>query len=266
MPKGRRIPTGIQNNLGDGKLEKGNWQMGDEKIYILAWDFAKECEGDKCPIHHLCKYKESWKMKPEKQGQPGATSNCLLHQRYLKNVMHGVIQKMQSSKDFTQESVLKLGYQLLPLYDQLFKFKMWEYGNQQLVYVSEKGTPKVHPVYKEIREIIKSITGVWREIGGLQKDDNAPKGLSDTSFIDAVANGTEEEPQEVAQDVSQEGAGMDFSESQAEAPKKKKKSGVNRKRQKEAAKKRAAKKKRKDRVTKDVTPYSKYDANRDEDE
>lgn len=261
-PTKRRIPTSIQNHLGDGRLEKGRWKTQnneEEGFYLLAWDFAKKCDGEKCPIYHLCEYKNTWKMQKEKQGTPGATSNCMLHQRYLKNVIHAVVEKMKNKDDVTQEGVIKLGYQLLPLYDQLFKFKMHEYANEDLIYISEKGTPKVHPIYKETREIIKTISSVWREIGGVDKAPANPKNVGDESFIDAVSSGTPNEPQDVAQNVTQEGTGMDFSEGEAEKPKKRKKSGINRKQRREAG----AKKRRKNKVVKNVPKYTKYSENRE---
>lgn len=264
-PYGRKIPHSIQNRLGHGKLEKGTWKYDknddeDEQFYLIAWDFAKKCTGEKCPLYHLCDYKDGWMMK--KESGVGATSNCMLHQKYLKNVIHAVVQKMKDRRDVTQEGVIKLGYQLLPLYDQLFKFKMWEYSNEELVYVSEKGTPKVHPVYKEIREIIKSISSVWREVGGVDKAPDNPKDVGDISFVDAVSGATGQERKEVADNVSQEGTGIDFDEAEAEAPKRRKKSGKNKKRIREAA----AKKRRKDKVTKDVPKYSQYNDNREKDD
>lgn len=262
MPTGpakKRIPTTIQNHLGSGKIEKGRWKLygetSEDGFYLLAWDFARKCDGKKCPIWHLCEYKDSWMMREDKQGEPGATSNCMLHQRYLKNVIHAVVQKMKDRKDVTQEGVIKLGYQLLPLYDQLFKFKMWEYGNEELVYISEKGTPKVHPVYKEIREIVKTISGVWREIGGMDKAPANPKDVGDESFIDAVSSATDQESQEVAENVSQEGTGMDFGPA-PEPPKKRKK------KRKKRARKRVSKANRKDKITKNVPSYARYDKNR----
>jgi len=236
--QGRRVPSSIQNHLGHGKLEKGRWAVGEDKeqsFYLMAWDFAKECTGEDCPLYHLCEYRHYAHMNKEHHS---ATTKCMLHQRYLKNVLHAVVEKMKRSEDFTQESVIKMGYQMLPLYDQLFKFKMWEYNNNDLVYLSEKGTPKVHPVYKEIREIIKTISGIWRDLGGVDKKAD-PKGIGDRSFIDAVhsASGGEAAPAE--EPASGEGTGMDFSQSTVdEKPKKKdtrkkkrkKKVGGNRKR------------------------------------
>jgi len=235
--QGRRVPSSIQNHLGNGKLEKGRWTVGegeDQSFYLMAWDFAKECTDEDCPLYHLCEYRNYAHMN---KNHHSVTTKCMLHQRYLKNVLHAVVEKMKRSEDFNQESVIKLGYQMLPLYDQLFKFKMWEYNNEQLVYVSEKGTPKVHPVYKEIREIIKTISGIWRELGGVDKKNADPKGIGDRSFIDAVHSvGGEAEAPEPADG---EGTGMDFSQSTVdEKPKKKdtrkkkrkKKVGGNRKR------------------------------------
>lgn len=209
---GRRIPTAIQNRLGSGKLEKGNWpnNIDDDNVYLIAWDFAHECNGPDCPVFDICEYKKYWQMKQEDLGKPGVTNKCMLQQRYMKHVIHAVMEHLNTGK-MNQKDILKMGYHILPLYSQLFKFKLWEYGNSELVYISEKGTPKVHPVYKEIREIIKTITMIWKDMSG---DARNPRKadmdkIGDSSFIDAMHEGFEDTNEET-DEVSTDGVGIDF--------------------------------------------------------
>lgn len=208
-PKGARIPTSVQNNMGDGKLEKGNWNG----LYLIAWDFAEECKGEECELFDRCVYKKYWHMKKDGQGKAGYTNKCLMQQRYLKNVLHAVVETMVTKQDMSKQQVVRLGLHIIPLYAQLFKFKKWEYGHEELVYVSEKGTPKVHPVYKEIREIIKAIEGVWTKIGGGQREAKKAGIIGDSEFVDAMYEEVDGEDQkQLPEKVSEEGVGLDFDE------------------------------------------------------
>lgn len=195
---GNAIPGRVNTFLGDVRLEKGRWGEGQNSFFLLAWDFAEDCTGNDCPIYEKCYYMQNWKSIPCEQ-----TSKCALQQKYLKNVMKAVVEKMQKNKA-TEETVIKLGYHLIPLYAQLFKFKMWETYNREIIVYSQ-GSPKVHPVYKEMREIIKTLTSVWKDIGSVFKEKADPSKVGDGAFIDAMYSydGDSEE-------VSSKGSGIDF--------------------------------------------------------
>lgn len=216
-PKGARIPTSVQNHLGDAKLEKGNWNG----LYLIAWDVAEICTQEDCPMYDRCVYKDQRHMRKKEQGKPGYTNKCLLQQRYLKNVLHAVVETMMFKNDSSKEQVVRMGLHIIPLYAQLFKFKMWEYGHEELVYTSEKGTPKVHPVYKEIREIIKTIEGVWVKIGGNRKNAKRAGEIGDTEFVDAMYEEIDEN--EAPKQITSEGLGLDFDEGYEETKQSRKK-------------------------------------------
>jgi hypothetical protein len=234
---GQGIPTGVQNKLGDGRLEKGRW--GQQGFYLLAWDFADLCTGQECPLADICEYRGR---------RIGGKDNpkCKMQQRYLKNVMSAVVSKLHRKNEVTEEGVIKLGYHMLPLYAQLFKFKCYEYrGGHDLVYTSDKGTPKVHPVYKEIREIIKTITGVWKEIGGADTQGLDPSQVGSRSFTEALYGQTEGVSnqgggEQSGGDSSEEGTGIDFdaySEVPNTRPRRRKQSGRSKRRKKRTTKK-----------------------------
>jgi hypothetical protein len=198
--RGNPIPHGVQNKLGDVRLEKGRWGNDKEdSIYILAWDFAEDCTGIKCPLYEKCEYMQIQKSVPCER-----TSKCALQQKYLKSVMKAVVEKMKKNKA-TEETVIKLGYHLIPLYAQLFKFKMWETYNKEIIIYSQ-GSPKVHPVYKEMREIIKTLTSVWKDIGSVFKEKADPGKVGDGAFIDAMYGVVGDEESE----EDPKGSGIDF--------------------------------------------------------
>jgi len=231
-PKGERIPTSVQNHLGEGKLEKGRW----DEMYIWAWDFAEECTGEDCPLYNICAYKKYWHMKDDGQGRAGYTKKCMMQQRYLKNVLHAVVETMRQKKEVSTENMIRMGYQMLPLYAQLFKFKTYEYklGPADVVYESEKGAKKAHPVYKEIREIVKSIEGIWNKIGAGIKDKPKAGDIGDGSFVDVMFSAVEDEQEEEEQDYSEEGVGIDFDSVEEETKSKPKKKQSSKKRKRKA--------------------------------
>jgi len=238
------IPIKVNNHLGDGKLEKGRWG----KIYLLAWDFAHTCAYEDCPLYEICEYVKTKQMDREKVGGTYYTNKCMLQGRYLKSVIRAVIQKVDAEKDVTEEGVLRLGYHILPLYAQLFKFKMWEYGNHELIYISEKGTPKVHPVYKEIREIVKTIESVWSKFNGPGKKNKKSAGeIGDLAYVDAMFHEMGEEAAQkaastmVSKDENEDGEAIDFDKIEDNLYGDQKPQRVKRKRKKKKKKKRKKK-------------------------
>lgn len=207
-PTGDLIPTSVQNHLGKGRLEKGRWN----EYYLISWDFAEECQGKKCCLYDICDYQNYWNMRKEGQGKPGYTNKCMMQQRYLKNVLHAVMESMTKRKDSSKEAIIRMGYHMMPLYSQLFKMKLYEYANKQLVYSTDKGGPKVHPIYKEIREILKTIEGVWARIAGPKKTRKSATEIGDGSYIEAMYEimGEEESEEEEEQEESPNGIAMDF--------------------------------------------------------
>lgn len=207
--KGKALPGSVRNAFGEGKIEKGRWGRGENSVYMVAWDFVEECTHEDCPLHGICHYVDSFYMRGN--GVNGGSNKCLMQQRYLKNVLHAVMDKIGDKKgEMNQENVIKLGYHLMPMYAQLFKFKCFEYTKPKLVYTTEKGTPKVHPVYKEIREIIKTLSGLWRDIGGDPKKRPDMGKIGDASFIDAMFE--EENNNPIGEEESAKGTGLDYSE------------------------------------------------------
>ena len=180
-----RVPQNIKGSMGSGILEKGRWGLTngkDNSVYLLLWDFVGKCNKSKCSLYNICEYRKSYLMSPD---NPMRTDKCLLHLRYLKNVVSAVMEKVDNKGEMKHEQVLKLGYSMLPLYTQLFKFKLWEYSNNDIMMQTKDGV-KVHPIYKEIRDTIKTINSMWKEVVGSSGKSADPSKMGDAAFIDAM--------------------------------------------------------------------------------
>lgn len=211
-PAGMSAPVRVRNKLGKGKLEKGRW----EKLYIWAWDFAEECDPDDCELFDLCEYRKGHHaLKAGESPKALKSSKCLMQQRYLRTVLHAVVETMQRKKVVSTEQMIRMGYQMIPLYAQLFKFKKMEFTNHELTY-TVKGAVKINPLYKEIREIIKTIEGIWNKIASGLKDKKPAGEIGDDGYMDAMSKAmgedvidlNEPEPEEEAD--PDEGIGLDL--------------------------------------------------------
>lgn len=112
---------------------------------VLRWDPAAPCN-DACPIMDDCPY--------SKKGR------CTLEQMYMKNIFVNLINPDPNKgigdqlNDVEQQRV---GFHLIPLYHQLIKMKKEAYAVQHVSHVNKRGSIKIHPVFDEIRKIIRDI-------------------------------------------------------------------------------------------------------------
>ena len=184
-PKGMAAPRKVRQHLGKGVVDKGRW----DKLYVWAWDFAEVCSGKKCELYEICVFKDSHRaVKLGEKSQAMKTNKCGLQQRYLRTVLHAIIETLKQKKVVSTEQMIRMGYQMIPLYSQLFKFKKLEYTNTlgDITYISGKGAMKVNPIYKEIREIIKTIEGIWIKIGGNIRSRKSSNEIGDSGYMDAM--------------------------------------------------------------------------------
>jgi hypothetical protein len=130
-------------NIGDFSLIKGEM----DGIPLVLWDAVQECT-EECVIWDKCPYSRKDK--------------CELRKRYLKSVI-GSLEKGISNKD--EITVMKIGLMLVPLFNQLVTFKLRAYslGNGQDMFVSSKKI-QINPVFKEIRDIIKDINSLLKDL------------------------------------------------------------------------------------------------------
>jgi hypothetical protein len=134
-------------NMSSNGLQKGTVR---EDKQLFAWDCVQSCNFEACPIGNTCIYKT---LEGEK---------CSLQLTYLQTLTDMVF----STYRYLDEAALyKIGMHIIPLYSMLCRQKIVEKSVINLAYEDSKGVTRIHPIYKEIRETMKVITGMWKELG-----------------------------------------------------------------------------------------------------
>lgn len=135
-------------NLGkDLELRKGEVRDG---IMLFGWDAVQNCHPSTCPVRDRCVTK-----KKEK---------CVVQMQYLETVVGSILKRY---KYLDETTLFKIGMHLLPLYSHLCRLKILEMTRESvddITYTTPKGMIVVHPVYKEIRETLKAIHVMWRDL------------------------------------------------------------------------------------------------------
>jgi len=131
-------------SIGDLSIAKGEIRDG---VILYAWDSVPDCSVSDCIVFDKCKY--------IKQGR------CAVQLHYLQ-ALYGAILGTYSTLD--DAMLFKIGMQIVPLYAHLIKLQMVELSLDSPIEHTDKGTPYVHPVYKEIRETMKTIFVMWKDL------------------------------------------------------------------------------------------------------
>jgi hypothetical protein len=139
-----RKPLEIVNSekIGEMDIQKGNVREG---VTLFSWDIVQSCQSN-CPVYNRCQF--------EKGGK------CLVQVDYLK----AFYQTIFSTYQFLDEVMtFKLGVQIVPLYMQLCRLQLLEMSITSVMVPTPQGE-KIHPVYKEIRETLKTIHIMWKDL------------------------------------------------------------------------------------------------------
>ena len=134
----------VKSNFGDMQLDKGNVR---KDVRLFAWDAIRSCSPSECPVSSVCTY--------IKRGK------CAVLVQYLKALYDSVLSNYKTLDDV---SLFKVGMQIVPLYLQLAKMQMVEMSLDSPVYHTEKGAVLAHPIYREIRETLKTIHLMWKDL------------------------------------------------------------------------------------------------------
>lgn len=148
------LPKNYENAFGTPRVRKGFLDPEaphdiENNIMLMSWDAIPRCDPDTCPINNICDY--------------GKQGKCSLMSQYLKGVSLVIFRNYRNK--LSEEQWIHVGLHLLPLYKGLCRMKMYELGLDVLVNVDDKGNRKMNPIFKEIREQIKTISAEWRALG-----------------------------------------------------------------------------------------------------
>ena len=127
------------------KVKKGNVA----KVPFNAWDYVRNCIGEKCSISHMCDYPRDCK--------------CGIEKAYLTAVLQPYNELLIEAAD----PVLNqwLGIHLIPLYHDLIRIKMAKLQYDSVVLSGPMGRITVNPLLQELRLQITAIRRELRESG-----------------------------------------------------------------------------------------------------
>jgi len=132
-------------DIGSMTLYKG--KLGD--VQLIMWDALPDCT-DECSIYDECPY-EKRRIK------------CEMRRRYLESVMVSLEAGVQKKDEI---SALTVGLLVAPLFQSLISFKIFQHSLGHDVMLRTK----IHPIYKEIRQVIKEISSLLKDLGLTEGD------------------------------------------------------------------------------------------------
>lgn len=139
-------------NRGELRLDKG---LARKDTNMYAWDSIPMCNPTTCPVAEQCNY-----LTPGK-----APGKCSVQVAYLDALYECIF---TSYPYLDNVALFKIGMQVVPLYLHLAKMQLFEMSlgeaTDPMVFHTEKGEPKIHPIYKEIRETMKAIHVMWQDL------------------------------------------------------------------------------------------------------
>lgn len=161
-------------NLGDMQIKKGDFG----NIPLIMWDAIPDCD-DRCNIWETCPYEKN-------------RHKCEMRRQYVSSIV-GQLEKAIKIKDET--NVLKMGLILMPLFSHLVDFKILHHSLNGEPVVINRGSTKIHPVYKEIRATVKMINEILNDVGVSAEDKRKSMMDGDSGYYERmVAKGQVPQP------------------------------------------------------------------------
>lgn len=155
---GQRVASNLSRTLNIRKgivRRRKNDNSGDDQpmaFVMFAWDACDPCRHHDCPLIHIC-------------DPPDNTDLCIVQKKYLRGVALAIGESYIDQMIEDQTLSFRIGSELFPLYKMLVKLKMAELTVLDPVIDGLKVGPRVHPVFKEIRETISTIDRTYAKLG-----------------------------------------------------------------------------------------------------
>lgn len=148
-----------------------------QQLSMMAWDSVPNCNTQHCPVVTRCKHSNEGKK-------------CSVQGKYVEHFFTSVFATFGDKTDDLVK--FKIGVQIVPLYCNLMRMYITEMSLNDPFYITEKGTIITHPVYREIRETLRTLTTMWRDLE-MTWDFKSKPGLNDLEDFDGIANGGDPE-------------------------------------------------------------------------
>jgi hypothetical protein len=140
-------PNTYAIDISCSSMTKGTVREGME---LKSWDCIQDCNKDQCPIGHSCIYSAS------------SSPKCALQTEYLQSFVDIIF---RTYKYIDEADMFKIGMHLVPLYSQLCRMKIAEKGVTAVTYEDLRGKTCIHPIFKEMRDTMKTISMLWKDLG-----------------------------------------------------------------------------------------------------
>ena len=168
------LTSTARKKIGDVGIHKGSLvkEVGKDqekvKIPLAMWDVIPECDDTNCPIADLCDFDGHGK--------------CEVRTKYMTHVVESVL---ESKETFSAVDMLQIGMSIVPLYSQLVRFKM-ESATTTVTYTTSRGVVKIDPIFAEIRNTIKLISDLLRNVGVAETDQPSNPQNGDGDYYDTL--------------------------------------------------------------------------------
>jgi hypothetical protein len=138
-----------KHQLGVSQTKQGSKDL----VRFAVWNVITPCRQEECPIYDDCPYED----RKKKGGK------CRVEQGYVNSIGDMVYRNFKGV--FSEDQFFIVGMHVLPLYRHLCRLKIWEWSVREVMYEDDKGRRHLNPIYREIREQIKTISAQWRGLG-----------------------------------------------------------------------------------------------------
>jgi len=128
---------GTKERMGTIPIVKGATTEG---IPVVMWDAVPQCDVHYCQIAATCPYIEEGSL-------------CGVRKEYLDYVYRHFMGSVNAED---KQALFRIGFELIPLFSHLVSLKIANHG-RPVTTLTDKGSVQVNPLFREIRETIRSI-------------------------------------------------------------------------------------------------------------
>ena len=111
--------------------------------------YEQQCT-ENCPIHETCEFF-------------GKQDKCRPHAEYCASIYEAALDVC--AETFNTKEGIRIGTMLIPMFSVLFRIKVEYAAIRRIVYATESGDMRVHPIVGEMRKQVAAIEKAWNNLG-----------------------------------------------------------------------------------------------------
>ena len=139
------LPHRLSQSLGTLAIRKGTL----DGLALFTWDVIPECTDERCKATFICDFTRK--------------GRCTVMVQYMKGTSEMLFRSFGEVLD--EPTFYRVGMHLMPMYRTLARLKIEELGVKNIITTSDTGRKQANPIYKELRDTIKLIDGLWTSLG-----------------------------------------------------------------------------------------------------